>query len=233
MSGASDLQLPSGMREGLLQHIKDLREGFHKRGWVRRSGFGERPAVIVIDLARAWTDAEFSLGSDLDSAVEHTRVVLDAAREAGVPIFFTVVGYGPDDPPTPWHLKTPGIRDTLPLGTEATELDPRLGRRPEEKLIVKKYESCFKGTDLRDMLAALGVDTLVVTGCSTMHCVQATCRDAVSGFRVVVPEEAVADRCELYHLVALLDIDATLADVLPTEEVVAYLQRVGAASSPP
>src|SRR2546426_582288 len=82
-----------------------------------------------------------------------------------------------------------GTRSALAANSEPIELAPRLGRRPTEKLIVKKYASCFKGTDLADILASLGVDTLIVTGCSTLHCVYATCVDAASSFHVIVPEE--------------------------------------------
>ena len=103
------------------------------------------------------------------------------------------------------------------------ELDPRLERRPTEKLIRKRYASAFKGTNFHEMLTALGVDTLIVTGISTSHCVYATCRDATDSFRVIVPREAVGERCELLHEVNLLDIDIDLGDVLPVEEVIAYL----------
>ncbi len=42
----------------------------------------------------------------------------------------------------------------------------------------------------------MGIDTLIVTGVSTSHCVYATCRDATDSFRVIVPREAVGERCE-------------------------------------
>jgi maleamate amidohydrolase len=74
------------------------------------------------------------------------------------------------------------------------------------------------------MLTGLSVDTLIVTGASTSHCVYATCRDATNSFRVIVPEHAVGERCEVMHLVNLLDIDIDLGDVVPDEEVVAYLE---------
>ena len=76
-----------------------------------------------------------------------------------------------------------------------------------------------------EMLATVGADTLVVTGCSTSHCVYATLRDAGSGFRVIVPREAVGERCELLHEVALFDIDLGIGDVVPVEEVLEYLSR--------
>jgi nicotinamidase-related amidase len=184
--------------------------------------------VIVIDLAMGWTDARYSLGTDLDSVVESTVRILGAARAAGVPVFFTsMITGGVDDPPTPAQSKhDAAMIDTQP-GSPAVELDPRLGRLPQEKLIVKKYASSFKGTDLTEMLATVGADTLIVTGCSTSHCVYATCRDACSAFHVVVPREAVGERCELLHEVALFDINLDIGDVVPTDEVVAYLARSG------
>ena len=76
------------------------------------------------------------------------------------------------------------------------------------------------------MLTALRVDTLIVTGCSTSHCVYATCRDATSSFKVIVPQEAVGDRSELFQLVYLLDIDMGMGDVVPTSEVLTYMEAL-------
>jgi maleamate amidohydrolase len=224
--GTPDLKLPDDLRQALHGHLETLRQNYERRGWGRRSGYGARPAVVVIDLALAWTDPHYTtLGSDLDSVVEQTLRVLRVARAAGVPVFFTTMIVGPDDPPAPERAKfDPALHVSYP-GSPAVELDPRLERRPEEKLIVKKYASCFKGTDLMEMLATVGADTLVVTGCSTSHCVYATCRDAGSGFRVIVPREAVGERCELLHEVALFDIDLGIGDVVPVEEVLEYLAR--------
>ena len=87
--------------------------------------------------------------------------------------------------------------------------------------VVATATSAFKGTNLHEMLASLEVDTLIVTGVSTSHCVYATCRDATDSYRVIVPREAVGERCELFHEVNLLDIDLDLGDVMPVEEVIA------------
>ena len=93
-------------------------------------------------------------------------------------------------------------------------LDPRLERRSSEKLIAKPYDSAFKGTNLAQMLSILRIDTLIVTGCSTGHCIYATCRDAVENFHLIVPAEAVGDRSELMHEVTLFDIDIAMGDVM-------------------
>lgn len=227
MAGSPDLSLPPELREALHEHLKTLRAGYERRGWGRRAGAGDRPAVVVIDLALGWTDARFATyGSDLESVVESTQRVLRAARSAQVPIFFTTMMRGPDDPPSPGNLKMDPASETQTPESPAVQLDPRLERRPTEKLIVKKHASCFKGTDLMEMLAALRVDTLIVTGCSTSHCVYATCRNASSAFRVIVPEEAIGERCELLHEVFKFDIDLGLGDVISTDETVRYIETL-------
>jgi len=109
---------------------------------------------------------------------------------------------------------------------EMFQLDPRLGRRPTEMIIRKRYASAFKGTNLQDMLTMLRVDTLIVTGVSTSHCVYATCRDATDCFSVIVPREAVGERCELMHEVFLHDIDVDLGDVMALDEVTRQLERL-------
>ena len=88
-SGSKDLAMPEELRGPLKAHLKALKETYKGRGWAGRAGFGDRPAVIVIDLARYWLDPGQQIGSPLDAVVLATRRVLDAARAASVPIFFT------------------------------------------------------------------------------------------------------------------------------------------------
>ncbi|HLQ44270.1 MAG TPA: isochorismatase family protein, partial [Planctomycetaceae bacterium] len=221
--GSADLRLPDELRGRLRSHLQSLRERYLHRGWGGRVGFGVRPAVIVIDLARYWLDPGQQIGSSLDAVVLATRRVLDAARAASAPIFFTSFAHDPAEPPSPHDRK---LKFQFPANAaELFELDPRLERQPTEKLIRKRYASAFKDTNLHTMLAALGIDTLIVTGVSTSHCVYATCRDATDSFHVIVPREAVGERCELMHEVFLLDIDIDLGDVTDVDDVVRYLQR--------
>lgn len=224
--GSADLQLPENLRGPMRDHLANLREAYRKRGCGGRVGFGTRPAVIVIDLAKFWTTPTEMIGSNLDPVIENTVRVLAAARKADVPIFFSTWDCSPDYPPSP-HDKKLAIGVTHDDASRFA-LDPRLERRPNEKLIRKRYASCFKGTNFHEMLTALGVDTLIVTGCSTSHCVYATCRDATDSFRVIVPKEAVGERCEIMHEVNLLDIDIDLGDVMPLADVVKHLQGLPA-----
>lgn len=221
--GSTDLALPDDLRVPLHAHLQKLREAYVQRGWAGRVGFGKRPAVLVIDLAAYWLDPAKQIGSNLDSVVNATCQVLHGARAAGVPVFFTSFAYDPAHPPSPHDEK---LKMDLPRDPAGYfQLDPRLERRPTEMVIRKRYASAFKGTNLHDMLTMLGIDTLIVTGVSTSHCVYATCRDATDTFRVIVPREAVGERCELMHEVFLLDIDIDLADVMPLAEVVGELQK--------
>lgn len=221
--GSADLKLPPELRGPLLAHLAELRERYLARGWAGRVGFGERPALIVIDLAKFWTQPQHQIGTDAESVLQATLQLLSAARAAAIPIFFTTFAFDPDDPPSPQNKK---LQLTLNEGdAQFFELDERLARRPGEKLIRKRYASAFKGTNLHEMLTSLHVDTLIVTGLSTSHCVYATCRDATDSFHVIVPREAVGERCEIMHEVNLLDIDIDLGDVMPLAEVIAAVDR--------
>jgi nicotinamidase-related amidase len=224
--GSEDLRLPDELREPLRAHLAALRERYIQRGWAGRVGFGRRPALIVIVLALWWTvPRNCRLGSDVDSVVHASCRLLRSARAAQIPIFFTTWDWDRSMPPSPHDAK---LKMELQPGEEKLfELDPRLERRPGERLISKRYASAFKGTNLNENLTALGVDTLIVTGVSTSHCIYATCRDATDSFRVIVPREAVGERCEIMHEVNLLEIDVDIADVVPLESVVAYLDGVG------
>jgi nicotinamidase-related amidase len=227
--GSNDLRLPDALRGPLLAHLEQLRAAYQRRNWAGRVGFGNRPAIVVIDLARYWLDAREQIGSHLDPVVEAACKVLAAARNASVPIFFTTFAFDPATPGSPHDRKLK--MDLPPNAADRFELDARLQRRPTEKIVRKCYASAFKGTNLHEMLTALGVDTLIVMGVSTSHCVYATCRDATDSFRVIVPRQAVGERCELMHNVFLLDIDIDLADVVDVEQVVRYLQEQPRASS--
>jgi nicotinamidase-related amidase len=208
------------------QSDKEMADFFAARGFGLRMGFGERPAVAVIDFMNGFTDASMPLGANLDREIEATRQVLAAARQSSTPIYYTVVYYEEQDYADAgvWILKQRGIR-SLGAGTPAVELDQRLERRPDEAIILKKYASGFFGTDLIARLNARRIDTLVITGCTTSGCVRATAVDALQlGLRPVVVREAVGDRAEAAHRQSLFDLEQKYADVVGVDEVVEYLR---------
>jgi nicotinamidase-related amidase len=104
------------------------------------------------------------------------------------------------------------------------DLEPALERSDDEILYVKPRQSAFFGTALLSHLIALRVDTVIVVGLSTSGCIRSTCEDAFNhNLRVVVPREAVGDRCASAHEASLFDIDNRFGDVTSAAEVLGYL----------
>jgi maleamate amidohydrolase len=205
----------------------DKRSIYNRSGLGHRIGYGKRPALVVVDMQIGFTVPERSpLAGNLDAQVDAIGRLIAAARKSGVPIVFTVVGYDPNVPGDGglWPEKMPTARE-IKLGSDLMALDPRLERAPEDLLLVKKYASAFFGTPLAATLVARGVDTLVVTGCTTSGCVRATVVDAIShGFRPIIPQEAVGDRAQEPHEANLFDMDSKYGDVVPLSEALAYLE---------
>ena len=208
---------------------QDDQEFFRQRGFGLRIGFGERPALLVIDMLKAFTDPTMMLGADLDAQVAAISPLLGVAHERHIPVIFSTVMYHEADfrDAGIWALKQKGVA-TLKAGTDGVDVDPRLDLRPGDSLLVKKYASCFFGTDLVPRLVSRQVDTLIITGCTTSGCVRATAVDAVqTGFRPMVVREAVGDRSAAAHAQSLFDLDAKYADVVSLDETMTYLRQVG------
>lgn len=204
-------------------------QAYRQHGLGARVGFGKRPAVLVVDATIGFTDPGSPLGASFDDEIASIRRLLDAARRAALPIVFTTVVYDPDMAEAGvFALKVPSLK-TLQRGSRWVDLDPRLGRRPAEVLLEKKFASCFFGTHLASYLSFKQVDTLLVTGFTTSGCVRASVVDALQhGLRVIVPRECVGDRAEGPHTANLIDIEGKYGDVLPLEEVLGVLEARGA-----
>jgi nicotinamidase-related amidase len=204
---------------------EEMERFFSERGFGRTIGFGEKPAVLVIDLIRAFTNPDLPLGAPLQEQIAQTVRILAAARRTRLPIFFTSVAYEDANLADAgiWAIKQAGVM-TLRAGTPEVEVDPALGRRPDEPVIFKKYASAFFATDLLTRLNTLRVDTLILTGCTTSGCVRATAVDGLqNGFRVMVAREAVGDRAQAAHEQSLFDLNAKYADVVAVDDVLSHL----------
>ena len=196
------------------------------RGPSPRVGFGQHPAILVVDMVNAFTQADAPLACPLDSEIEQIKRILGIARRRKVPVIFSTVMYGSLIEAGVWIKKVPaGVIKLLGEGSELVEVDPRLKRRASESLLVKKYPSCFFGTDLVSRLIYQKVDTLIIVGCATSGCVRATAVDACShGFHTIVVAEAVGDRAIAPHIANLFDIDAKYGDVVSVEDTLKYLK---------
>lgn len=204
-----------------------LLDQYEHAGFVGRVGFGRRPAVLVIDMGRAWLDPTCPIGSDLSAVLGNIVRLLDVARSTDIPVFFTTMAYDPEMAEVGRNVmaKVPHV-SWLVRGSEWVELSPALGRRPNEPLIEKQRGSAFFGTTLMSQLTARDIDTTVIVGCSTSGCIRATATDAHDeNFRVIVPAEAVGDRSASAHAANLFDIDARYGDVMPLDAVIAELKQ--------
>jgi nicotinamidase-related amidase len=201
-----------------------------ERGWAGRQGAGERPAVIVVDFSRGFTEPASPLHCDSDAALAATAELLAAAREAGAPVIYTTVVYDEAGrrEAAAFLAKSPALAD-LTHDSPFAEIDPRIAPADGEPVLEKKFASAFFGTDLDARLKAAGVDTAIVVGASTSGCVRASALDALQyGNRVLVVREAVADRLTEAHDRALLDLDAKYADVVSLAEAVEVLRASAA-----
>jgi maleamate amidohydrolase len=203
----------------------------HFDGFHGRAGFGQRPALIVVDVNVGFTDPGSPLVCDLEDEVDAIRRLLDEARRAEIPVVYTTVSYSQDDRRTAATFidKVPALL-TLEAGSRWVEVDPRIAPRPDEPVLNKLFASAFFGTPLASLLARAGCDSVIVTGASTSGCVRATVVDALQhGYRPIVPREAVGDRNPDAHEANLYDIDAKYGDVVSVDDVVAHLEELAGA----
>ena len=191
-------------------------------------GFGNRPAVIVVDFVKAYTTpgAPF-FGQGVVDAVAHSVPLLDAARAAKVPVLYTQVVYHPSGADGGLFFKKVPSLKLFVKGEPLGEIDSHITPHPQDLIITKQYPSCFFGTSLGSTLKTLDIDTIVLIGCSTSGCVRATAVDGIQyGYRVVVPRECSGDRHDGPHDAALFDINAKYGDVVPKSEVLTWFNTL-------
>lgn len=206
----------------------ELGANYRSHGLGNRVGFGARPAVLVVDFVQAYTtpDSPLYAAPGVPAAVAASVPVLDAARAAGVPVIYTTVSFRADGRDGGIFVQKVPALLCLTEGSALAQIVPELTPQPDDLVINKKYASAFFGTHLAASLTALGIDTLILVGCSTSGCIRATAVDGLQhGFRVIVPRECVGDRAEVVHEANLFDIDGKYGDVVGQAAVLAYLQR--------
>ncbi len=201
---------------------------YRERGFMRRVGFGARPALVNIDLANAWTRPGHPFSCDnMDVIIPATQRLLAAARAKGIPVVYTTTAYdvtaGPNSDMGIWNRKIP--LEALAVGSEAVAIDDRIAPGPGELVITKKRASAFHGTSLSSFLTAQRVDTVILTGVTMAGCVRHSAEDAIAeGFAPIVVREAVGDRVTGVVEWNLFDIDAKFGDVESVDSVVGYLE---------
>lgn len=201
---------------------------FRDRGFAGRMGYGQRPALLVVDVMNGFTDPTMPLGASADSQIAQINRLLDAAHRTDMPVFLTAIQY--DHPSLAdaglWSRKIEGL-SSLIANTKAVEQDARLHIHASDAILIKKYASSFFGTDLSSRLSFMQVDTLIICGMTTSGCVRASAVDACQyGFRPIVATDAVADRSAAAHVQALVDVETKYGDTVPTDDILEYLATI-------
>jgi nicotinamidase-related amidase len=207
---------------------KEEEQRYRKGGFGGQIGFGERPALLIIDFMYSFTDPEIAFGSNMDRELECTASLLHLARQKKTPTIFFAAHYkeGCEAEIGIW-VKKMSAMTVLKAGSRAVQIDERVKPMTGEPVIIKKGPSAFFGTHLAALLIRLGVDTLIITGCTTSGCVRATVVDAVQyNFRPIVPRECVADRAKGPHEASLFDINQKYGDVVPAQKVIDFLNNL-------
>jgi len=193
-------------------------------------GFGERLAIMNVDLQQAYTRIDrFKTAYETHPGqLAFVNRISSLARERGMPVVWSRVGYMANAADAcVWGTRT-DTEDSLQnikYESERHAWDPRLEIDPHDMTFTKRMPSAFFETPLASYLVWHKVDTVVVTGGSTSGCVRATAVDALShGYRTIVPIETCADKHESYHFANLTDLQLKYADVEPVQAVIDWFE---------
>ena len=197
---------------------------YQKQGFGNSSGIGHRPALLIIDFVNGFANPDQFGGGNIGEAIDSTRGLLAEARALGLPIAYTRVVYADDGSDAGvFTLKAPALAQ-LTENAFASQVVDQLTPRDGEYIVRKTQPSAFFGTNLTAWFVSKGVDTVIVTGCTTSGCVRASVIDSMSyNFRTVVASDCVGDRALGPHEANLFDMEQKYADLMTSSEIMAIL----------
>lgn len=214
---------------------------FAAAGYGALADWGKRPALLVIDVNYGFT-GETSLpilesikkwrnscGEIGWRAVPVIANLIDICRAKGIPVIYTTGDQRADNwDRGSWQWKNSRNAEkptTKDVNQDANEILDEIAPGPRDIVVKKQKPSGFFATPLQSYLTLLECDSLIMTGTTTSGCIRATVLDAFSNnYRVTVAEDACFDRAEASHAINLCDMNAKYANVLPSSEILTYLQ---------
>lgn len=190
---------------------------------MKHSHLPALPALILIDIQEGFHQLDYFGGERNNPDAElYAGALLNHWRDRQWPIF---------------HVKHYSVEPGSPLteGTPGNDFQTIAQPLPGEPVIKKNVNSAFIGTNLQPLLEAQGIETVVLAGLTTQHCVSTTARMAGNyGFKTYVISDATAAfrsagpggesyAPDLVHTVSLATIHSEFATVLTTQDVLAVL----------
>ncbi|MGW6278632.1 cysteine hydrolase family protein [Kribbella sp. NPDC055071] len=182
-----------------------------------------RAALVIIDMQRDFVEPGFAfdrLGLDLSMyppVRARIAALLGAARSAGVLVVHVQMTSLPDGmSESPAQLRfnlrlqrqgdiTGGRFRFTEYGDAGHDVVAELAPLPGELVVPKWRSSGFWGTSLDLLLRSNGIETVVVTGCTTEGCVESTARDALfNDYYAVIVEDCVGSDDPAQHDASML-----------------------------
>ncbi|MEO0441235.1 MAG: isochorismatase family protein [Pseudomonadota bacterium] len=207
--------------------MSELTNDYIAAGFGGSLGFGVKPAVILIDVARAYIEPDAPLYVGSEAAFQSMIKLADLARASHIPVIWTRVEYRPGGADGGLFYQKIPVLSVFDEGNPLGDFDPRLKPAEDELVITKKYPSAFFGTSLSATLNSMRVDTCLLAGFSTSGCVRASTLDALqNGFRPIVVSEACGDRDPQVQSANLFDLEQKYADLKSLLEISGYFERI-------
>ena len=194
---------------------------------TRKVGYGERPALLIVDFQRGFTDPEFTMGKSprIHAARDNTVSLVQSARAAGIPVASCYVGWQSVKDIQYWKVEA--LHHEFWVGRPALDIDPALLDETYDFTFLKCAPSMFFQTPIVPFLTKHRIDTTIITGCVTSGCIRATAIDAFSyGYRTVVVDDCCGDPAEESHQANLRDLDRRYADIETASDVMDYFEQV-------
>lgn len=181
------------------------------------------PAKTALLVMHYQTDIMELFPSVAPTLLANTRQLCDAARQAGISVYFAKIHFSPDYPEvSPLNKNGQGIKQ-LGLFVD-DELSPELGRRVSEPVIIAHRASVFFGTDLELRLSAKGIDTLIMVGiASTGVMLSSIAYASDADFRLYTVKDCCFDPDAVVHEHLFSTAFASRTDVLSLDEALTLL----------
>ena len=178
------------------------------------TGIGDYPALVVVDMCKAFIDSSSPLGFECDELIQANINLVNKFRLNKLPVIFTTTIYRNASEASVFRSKIPALNILEPESDAITFIDD-LAPLKDEILIEKKFASAFFQTTLTDSLLKIQADSVVICGVTTSGCVRATAVDSLqNNFPTTIAEDCVGDRDLDAHKANLYDLQSKYADVI-------------------
>ena len=178
------------------------------------TGIGDYPALVVVDMCKAFIDSSSPLGFECDELIQANINLINKFRLNKLPVIFTTTIYRNASEASVFRSKIPALNILEPESDAISFIDD-LAPLKDEILIEKKFASAFFQTKLTDSLLKIQADSVVICGVTTSGCVRATAVDSLqNNFPTTIAEDCVGDRDLDAHKANLYDLQSKYADVI-------------------